>query len=157
MKGHVETRVERYCEVAKKVASFLQQVEIPCMDDAWERKLEGTLNCGRRTLLRCRSACDNRLLRLMNDINQNQHTKGHSLMWGSELERAGLVCSRRRHPQVICETQSPHLNDDWIARVASNFMDVQEAIFGCLTAVPRLQLCRLMQLLRMDGLPALKS
>ena len=40
MKGHVDTCVERYCEVSKKVTSFLLQVEIPCMDDAWEENWE---------------------------------------------------------------------------------------------------------------------
>ena len=32
-------------------------------------------------------------------------------LWGLELERAGLACSSRRHPQVIGETQSPHLEE----------------------------------------------
>ena len=40
MQGHVETCVERYCEVEKKIASLLRQVEIPCMVDAWEENWE---------------------------------------------------------------------------------------------------------------------
>ena len=56
-------------------------------------------------------ACDRRLLRFMSDINKHQRTECHSVMWGLELECAGLAYSRRRHPQVICEIQSPHLEE----------------------------------------------
>ena len=33
MEGHAEKSVERYCELAKKDVSSLQQVATPCIDD----------------------------------------------------------------------------------------------------------------------------
>ena len=33
MEGHAETCVERYCDLAQKDASSLQQVAPPCLDD----------------------------------------------------------------------------------------------------------------------------
>ena len=73
---------------------------------------------------------------------------GDPVMWGMKLKNADMVCFKTRQSQVICGTQSPHLEDDcaYLRRTRlSQFHECARCNLQVVTTVPTLKSFRLMQ------------
>ena len=88
---------------------------------------------------------------------QPKKNRGNSVMRCMKLKNADMVCLKTRESQVICGTQSPHLEDDCAYFASHTFVPISRMCkmqsAGCHNSA-QAEIISLDAGLRMDGVPA---